>query len=482
MRATRSAAVLGAALLISYAYFYQAGGWNQNSRFALVRAVIERHTVQIDAYAAHTGDRAVWQGHYYSDKAPGASFLALAPVAAARLVSRLAGVDPETVPGIAWTSYVASVATSGLFTALAALCVFWLAQRWGATTRAGIFAATAYGLAGPAWCYATLFVGHGVTAGCLMVAFAAAVELGETDVHRRGMAWLVGISCGLAVLSEFPAVVPVLLISALAVLSASDRDRGDLLPVTMRVVAGGAVFAAVLAAYHTAAFGSPLHLGYGNEDNAEGIAMQQEGLFGITYPTLHVTYEVLLGKYRGLLPLSPLVVFAPLGWVILARTPGRRRAVIVAVLTSAFYVLLNLSYKYWEGGWFYGPRHLTPALPFLALGLPPLWDRWRGTMRVVLVACWVWGTALTLIAVSTTPQPPSTVESPVTELMWPAFREGDLALNNQSFVDYTGNRDRLRRHPDLHVSWNLGELMKLHGLVSLLPLAVVWLIAAFLLL
>jgi hypothetical protein len=109
----RSASVLGAALLVSYAYFYQAGGWNQNSRFALVRAILERHTLQIDAYQAHTRDRALWRGHYYSDKAPGASLLALPAAGVARALSRAAGVEPGSLPGIGWTSYVATVATSG---------------------------------------------------------------------------------------------------------------------------------------------------------------------------------------------------------------------------------------------------------------------------------------------------------------------------------------------------------------------------------
>src|SRR5262245_60609694 len=83
---------VGIAVFISYAYFYQAGGWNQNSRFALVRAILERHTLQIDDYQAHTGDRALWKGHYYTDKAPGASLVALAPVAAARGASRAVGI------------------------------------------------------------------------------------------------------------------------------------------------------------------------------------------------------------------------------------------------------------------------------------------------------------------------------------------------------------------------------------------------------
>ena len=99
-----------------------------------------------------------------------------------------------------------------------------------------------------------------------------------------------------------------------------------------------------------------------------------------------------------------------------------------------YYVLLNASYFYWEGGWAYGPRQMMAGLPFLALGLAPLWDAWRPAARALLVAGWIWGAALTLVAVSTTPQPPATFKAPVRELLWPAFRDGDLSLNPQTFV------------------------------------------------
>src|SRR5262249_2334172 len=151
---------------------------------AMVRAVLERHTLQIDAYAAHTGDIAVYKGHRYSDKAPGASLMAIVPVWLARRVARAAGVDPASFPGIALTSYVATVVTSGIFTVLAAVAFMWIAAEWRCSTGAAVFAATAYGLATPAWCYATLFMGHSVTAGCLMLAFAAAVSM--TAAERIG--------------------------------------------------------------------------------------------------------------------------------------------------------------------------------------------------------------------------------------------------------------------------------------------------------
>jgi len=331
--ARRAGIVLGVALFLSYAYFYQAGGWNQNSRFALVRAVLERHTLQIDAYQLHTGDRALFEGHYYSDKAPGASFLALGPVWIARGISRAAGVDPEGFPGLAWTSYVAAVVTSGAFTTLAALAVFWLSVRWGFSIAAALFAATAYGLATPAWCYATLFMGHGLTAGCLMIAFAASVALDGEHAHRSRLAWVVGLAGGWAVVSEFPAAVPMLLISALAAITTFRSHRSDTGAVIGRIVAGGAIASLFLLGYNALAFGSPFHLGYASE---EGFEAMKQGFFGIGYPTPHAAYEVLFGAYRGLIPLAPVVLLAPIGLVWLARRPATRLDALVALLSPPF--------------------------------------------------------------------------------------------------------------------------------------------------
>jgi hypothetical protein len=474
----QAAAVLAAALFASYAYFYQAGGWNQNSRFALVRAMLERHTLRIDDYSAHTGDKALWQGHYYSDKAPGASLLALAPVAAARGISRAVHVDPEGYPGLAWTSYVAAVATSGVFTIVAALLVMRLSLEWGFSRNAALFAATAYGIASPAWGYATLFMEHGLTAGCLMLVFAAGVELGSgvaSSARRRRLSCAVGAWAGLAVLSELQAAVPVSVLVVLALASARHRDPDELRATAVRILAGGLIAGMVLAAYNVLAFGSPLHIGYASE---EGFEQLHKGFFGITYPAWWRIREILVGSYRGLLPLSPLVAVAPIGLVMLARTPAHRRQVLAAGAVVAFYLLLNASYYYWEGGWAYGPRQMTPALPFLALGLAPLWDSWGRAGRVLLSAGWLWGAALTLVAVSTTPQPPSNYAAPVRELLWPAFKDGDLSLNNQTFVSYAAQGGHLRHNPALHAAWNLGELVGLHGRLSLLPLGLVWLVAA----
>ena len=81
-RAERQAAwLLAAILFVASAYFYQDPEWNGNSRLNLTRAIVEQGTFAIDAYHEApgwaTGDKAFFQGHYYSDKAIGASMMAV---------------------------------------------------------------------------------------------------------------------------------------------------------------------------------------------------------------------------------------------------------------------------------------------------------------------------------------------------------------------------------------------------------------------
>src|SRR5438034_8265634 len=88
------ALLIGIVTLVSYAYFYQGGGWNQNSRFDLVRAILERGTLRIDAYHENTEDKTISNGHFYSDKAPGLALLAVPAAAASIPALRAVGIDP----------------------------------------------------------------------------------------------------------------------------------------------------------------------------------------------------------------------------------------------------------------------------------------------------------------------------------------------------------------------------------------------------
>jgi hypothetical protein len=469
-RRQRTPLFVAACLFAGYAYFYQAGGWNQNSRFALVRAIVEHGTLRIDDTVRFhgrfvTGDLAQRDGHLYSDKAPGLAFVAIAPVAIARAVVP----EPASRAGIATVSYIATVVTAGLPTVLAALLVLWLARRLGATRSAGVFAAAVFGLGTPAWCYATLFYGHALATACLLAAYAAAVALREPSSARREwlLAVAVGGAAGWATITEYPAAVPAAIIALLACTPAFPGGPARRGRVIAGVAGGALVCAAVLGLYNQAAFGGPLRVGYANEAGFEGM---KEGFLGITHPKLWVLGELLFGRFRGLLYLAPVLAAAPSGFVLLISSRTARRPGVAAAAIAIYYLLFNAAYVYWHGGWSYGPRHMAPALPFLSLALAPLWSRASPAARGALAAVALYGAALSFVAVSTTAQPPENYKRPVSDLLWPSFKSGRLSINHQAFVepDVTTQRD-----PVAH-AWNLGEKLGLAGHASLLPLYAVW--------
>src|SRR5258708_27998672 len=115
----RERAMLFVLLFVSFAYFYQAGGWNQNSRFDLVRAITNEGTLNIDPFKNSTGDKAFHDGHYYSDKAPGLALTAVPLVAVARPIYRAFRGDPDTYDGLPFLSYLSTLNTPGPFPALA---------------------------------------------------------------------------------------------------------------------------------------------------------------------------------------------------------------------------------------------------------------------------------------------------------------------------------------------------------------------------
>src|ERR1700688_1693975 len=127
----KTAMLLGLVIFFSFIYFYEGGGWNQNSRFDLLRAVVERHTLQIDAYHENTQDKAHFQGHYYSDKAPGLVFLAVPFALIARPALRIVGVDPESPRGEIALSYLASAGGVALPTAIAGVGLVFSWVRFG---------------------------------------------------------------------------------------------------------------------------------------------------------------------------------------------------------------------------------------------------------------------------------------------------------------------------------------------------------------
>ncbi len=362
----RRAVILALTLLVSFAYFYEGGGWNQNTRFDLVRAILENRTVRIDLYHENTGDKSHVGTHFYMDKAPGASLTAVPAVGLVRAVMRAAHGRLYSPQAMVVFSYVATIAAAAVPAALAAWCVFWSARRFGADDAGATLAAVVCGLGTPLWAYATLFYGHALAAGCLAAAYLGALRFGDPLESREaaGLGVLIGLAAGWALVTEYPASIPGGIIVLYAAWLRWRRDRSSLGRTSVAVGAGLGFGAIVLLGYNWLAFGRPLYIGYTSE---EGYEAMRTGVFGVSLPSPHAAYEILFGAYRGLLPLAPVLAITPLGFWFLLREARTRSDAAIAGIVALYYFLLTAGYAYWSGGW---SVRLAASRPRAAVPVP----------------------------------------------------------------------------------------------------------------
>lgn len=425
-----------------YAYFYQAGGWNQNSRFDLTRAIVEQGTVAIDAFHENTGDKAQRAGRWYSDKAPGLSWLAVPPYAIVHALN----------PGaIAPGAYVSTVFALALPSALASLLLFRFAMRLGLPKAASAAVAVAYALGTLALPYSTILYGHQLQAA---LAFSAFVLVGPGRA-----ALLAGALLGFAVAVDYTSAIAVVVVGLYGLARFGARAAAWM-------AAGAVPPLLALGAYHASAFGHPLALPY---DFVLQEHRRMGWFMGIGAPDPSIVRELLVGEFRGLFFSAPWLAAAIPGLVLLARH-GRRAEAAACGAMFAAHLLMNAGLVDWHGGWTMGPRYLIPAIPFLAagvLGVMQVWPRrWvvaAGTPAVVL------SILLMLVGTAVRPEVPLTEPRPFRGYLFPLLQRGRVARSNHAIdsAGSTGGRE----------AWNLGHRLGLQGLATLVPLGL-WIAAS----
>lgn len=444
-----------------YSYFYQAGGWNQNSRFDLVRAVVEQGTFIIDHYQHNTGDDSVRDGHYYCDKAPGASALCV-PVY--WLTYQLAGApDPVPLTWLAWAVWLAIVLAIGVPSAIAATFVARLALRLGLAPPAAYAVALLSGLGTMSLPYSTLLYGNQLAASLMVVAFCLLIEVRHGAAATAMRMLMVGALLGYAAATEYPAVLIGGPIAIYGLFIAGWREARF-------AVIGGLVPIALLLAYHWASFGSPFAFPY---DYSVWPTPHTGWFMGIGVPRSDALKSILFGEYRGLFNTTPWLLAAVPGAVVLLRR--HRIEAIVCIWSVLAFLWLNSSIPPWDGGWAAGPRYLVPMLPFLSVlagGVFLEEKQERGMKRhslhlaagVLFMALAAFSVASMFAVTAVKPEISTAEKRPYTQLIWPKFRAGELAISTQS-IDMIDNPPNAPRQ-----AWNLGMKLGLSGHASLVPL------------
>jgi hypothetical protein len=361
-------------------------------RFAQSAAMVEDGTVRLDRFEGVVGvDRLERDGHLYGDKAPLQPMLG----APAYAIARAVGAEPATVLrphdnlGLWWVTLWSTVVP------LLAIAYLGVKVSERVVGRANAAQGTL------AICAGTLLFAY----GSQLYAHVLAALLGwgcwllvdrshrEAEAGARPLRWalLAGAAGGAAVATEYP--MGVLLLGMAAVLVVEQAWTR-----LVAFAAGAAPFAALLAVYQAAAFGSPFAVSYGAKP------YHQSGTAILDLPSLSRVAEVLVGP-RGLLLFSPVVGLAVWGLVLLARSGDaeRRRHGAVGLAVVATFVVLQASWLNPWGGESYGPRYLIPCLPFLIVGMVEVWDR-AANVRFVVVTWSVLAMSAAVVALHLVPE------------------------------------------------------------------------------
>jgi len=463
IRARRTEILLFVILLSCYAYFFPRwASWNQNSRLDLVMAIADQGTLAIDEYYQNTGDYAYYNGHYYSDKAPGLSFLGipfytvfktiattpvLTPLAekllrsealAATLREGGTGLLPQKVY-FAMALYFVTFFTVSIPSALLGVILYRFLDLFIKEERPRLLTALAYGLATPAFPYGGNFLAHQLVAFLLFLAFYLLFQMRGT----RRLPWklgAVGLLLGWALITEYPTV----LIAGALILYALWSLRS--IQTVLWIAVGALLPAALLGAYNWAIYRTVLPMGYFY--SALYLEKHHTGFLSLTHPQPDALWGITFGSFRGLFYLSPVSLLAVVGFGLWLRKRIHLPEWIMCAWAVISFLLFNGSSIMWEGGFAVGPRYLLPMLPFMAVGLGIAFAvlTMRRIGRLLVGGLALWSAACVWIE----------------------------SVGGQSFPDWTPNPLFDYSIPKLasgNIARNLGMILGLDSFWSLIPLA-----------
>ncbi len=480
-------------LLICYGYFLPKwADWGANSRANLVYAVGNQGVLHIDAYHENTGDKACFPGpfvpdpndvlkgectgHYYTDKSLGPSLLALPFYMVFKGIAALPpiqnfiqsgrgigavsdtlnpegeGIRPEAVYQYMALTFITFFA-SAIPSAFLGVVVFWMATRFAKRDSTAFVLALAYGLGTMAFPYSNALYQHQLAAFGAFVGFYLLWRVIYEDADRRWL-WVVGALFSFAAITEYP-VVPMLGILFLWAAYAL-RDRAAL----YRVVLAGIPLVVIFMAYNYLAFGSVLPVGYQYSTNWQG--EHQTGFLSLQLPnadSLVRLYGLTFSPVRGIFIMSPFLLLAIPGFVMMWRAlPERHSAVIAMLLVIGGFFFYNASSVMWWGGFTVGPRYLVPMLPFLTLPAVFALNRLMETL---------WGRMLTAVLVGVSVF--SVGAMTIGGQLWPPVEvwPTTFGLMNSYSTLFDHSLPLLAQG---NVARNLGILIGLPGLTSLIPL------------
>jgi hypothetical protein len=199
--------------------------------------------------------------------------------------------------------------------------------------------------------------------------------------------------------------------------------------------------------------------------------------FGV--PALRRFYELLISPDRGLLFSSPILLMAIPGFLISLGRRQWRSSLLFCAFISGVFIAVIAGFHPWHGGSAADPRYLLPVFPFLYLLAGISYTRFPKLYLLLGAASLLINLSITVVG----NEIPGDIRTSLVEVAAKNLIAGKVSINPipfSHFEQYDIHKLADFKGWDAMVnnsSFNLGELLFPHSLLSLVPLLiffVVW--------
>lgn len=373
---------------IIFSVFATSDRWNDNASLDLTMAIVDEHRFEIDSYANNTGDRAYYKGHYYSDKVPGTAFLAVPLYSAYEtFVGKIPYYNSLDEDNPSWKYqlflFLAISLISAVCGSLTIVLVYKISRYFTSNNLHRNLMIIVLGLGTLIPHAGRQFNSHAISTFFIFLSFYLVFKMKK---EKTDYSLFAGLAGGFAVLVEYRVII--ILTGLLIIILTLKKWRWIL-----KFVIGASVFYLILLSYTYAIYDSPFsaHTRYADESIwNEVIAKESCGALQSARSPLATVYssfiksfeyqfkrpqkrviirvtKLLFDPFKGLLFYSPIMLLSLLGLFWMYKKYKIETLVIIVCLI--IYIFHLSSPALWWMGLSFGPRHLTPFIPFFMIPL-----------------------------------------------------------------------------------------------------------------
>ncbi len=337
------------------------------SMYEVTKSIVEYHNFSVPEGEV-TGTEGLHH-RYYSPYGIGQSIFAVPLYVLGKILSSFVNIEPRFL-----IKFMVSM-FSPIVTAFTCLLIYKLGRKFDYSIRTSAILSLSYGLATMAWPYSKMFFSEPLLN--LFILSSVYLVIGLGGQGRLRAIWFSGIFLGLAIITKIAALI--LIPSFLVYVALLSREEGNFLRISKDTVRNlvsfaipVAVFILLVGFYNYVRFGSAFITGYIPEN------------IGFSTPFLLGLYGLLASPGKSFFLYNPILGVSLFGLVEFYKKKAKEFVLFVLlVLTNLFFFSI---YKFWEGGWGWGPRFLVIIIPYFILFLGTFLEKHRAKKWVLIIS------------------------------------------------------------------------------------------------